>query len=57
MFVSPECAVSRELTSFMDDRDLRKLVKLVAIDEAHCVSEWSLPKDFANTIFVMSPMP
>ena len=41
VFMSPECATSKPWCSVFEDKYVKKHLVLVAVDEAHCISDWS----------------
>ena len=42
VFMSPECATSKPWCSVFEDKYVKKHLVLVAVDEAHCISDWSV---------------
>ena len=46
VFMSPECATSKPWCTVFEDKYVKKHLLLVAVDEAHCITDWSV------TIFV-----
>ena len=40
VFVSPETVQSAEWKALISDPIIKKKVAMVAVDEAHCISEW-----------------
>ena len=40
VFVSPETILSTEWRDLLSDSTVKRRIVMVAVDEAHCISEW-----------------
>ena len=52
MFVSPELIQLSEWKETLSGSVVKSKLSLVAIDEAHCISEWLVTNNFACTVLL-----
>lgn len=48
VFVSPETAQSTDWKLMFTDHELKGKISLIAVDEAHCISEWLIIINCSN---------
>ena len=56
VFMSPENATSKPWCTIFEDKYVKKNLILVAVDEAHCISDWSVAMPFISLGIVQCNM-
>ena len=52
VFMSPENATSKPWCTVFEDEYVKKNLVLVAVDEAHCISDWSVAVLLCFVVFI-----